>query len=298
MFDRKKITTGIVFFIALSFLFLLVFQKTGKEKNGGHRKEGAFVVAERTTPTGETKQDGSSAKDESEDDDSDSSFQYEVSSDDEIKETAVKAINDLYGDYDDMDFSRASAGEMIFVKNTEPGSRSVGYYLVVLRNPENEIMARIALTIKKEDGNKKLLEAGNAEPFPPSWSDPETQAEYRKAEKFPLTDSFPRISEERAMEIAEKKLGSGYFSAGLTNLFLYLPSLEYHFQIGVPFSPYYEFVMPGDDEKTIWINSETGVVVGYPHLDSEARRFENTMALERLKSSPPEPEEEHNADVD
>lgn len=278
VFNKKNIS---IIFASCAALFLLIFLLTekgswiSKEKDGRavsqQKKRVEFIVANRETKLNMKK----SAKESTEENEA---LQRWVSSDNEIKKTAKEFVIELYKTFDDMDFSSVVVSEMVFVKNTQPEDKSPGYYVVVLRNLENEIIARAVLNLIEEKGDKKLVEAGNVEPFPPAFTDPKTQREFREAEKYPLTDSFPLISKEEAEKLAIQKLGTNYSYQGLTNLFIFLPSLNNYYQIGVPFTPYYEFRIADYDEKTIWINSESGVIIDYDHLNSEAQEFEEAMA--------------------
>lgn len=284
---KRKVSILIIAIISLvAYFFLFQIKKESGEDNevAGKdllQKKVVFFVANREM--GSPKFDFGSWFTIKKDSEKESPQRW-VSSDDEIKKAAVEIVRELYKSFDDMDFSEAVAKEMIFVKNTQPGDKSPGYYLIILRNSKNEIMARAVLNLIEEKEGKKLVESGNVEPFPPAFTDPGTQDRYRRAEKYSLTDSFPRISEEDAFKLASQHLEGKFSNQGMTNLFLFLPSLDNYFQIGVPFSPYYKFVVEGDKTKTIWINSETGVIVDYKHLDSEAQEFEKNMAEERLKT--------------
>lgn len=293
---KKRI---IVVFLAIAIISLLIaisfFRKENSNNGNTNRvsfslkkEKGWFIIANRQTEISRSSVDElDNSSSPSEEDEDENYIRQWASSDEEIKRAALLIVRNLYGDFDDMDFSKAVPAEMVFVQNTKPGDESPGYYLVALRNPDNEMMARAVLNLLKEKDGKKLLESGNVEPFPPSFTDPETQAEYRKAEKYPLTDPLPRISEGMAVELAREKLGEDFHSEGLTNIFLYLPSLESDYQIGVPFSPYYKFSVDGDNEKTIWVNSETGVVIGVQYLEKQAEDFEKMMEEERFKPLPP-----------
>ena len=128
------------------------------------------------------------------------------------------------------------------------------------------------------------------------WADIQTQEEYRKAEKYPLTDPYPRISEDKAVEMARQRLGENFSFQGLTNIFISLPSLDDPYEIGVPFTPYYKFTVNGDEGKTIWIQSESGFIVDYPHLDLQVSEFQKMIEEERSKSIPSEENDEKNND--
>ncbi len=286
---KRNITILAIVVVSLiaSFFLFQMKKESGKDYEVTDRdltkaKKTVFFVA--TRETGSPKFDiGSwfSIKKKSEEE----FIQRWVSSDDEIKKAAVEIVRELYKSFDDMDFSEAVAKEMVFVKNTQPRDNITGYYLIILRNSKNEIMARSVLNLMEEKEGNQLVESGNVEPFPPAFTDPETQDKYRRAEKYSLTDSFPRISEEEAFKLASQHLEGKFSNQGLTNLFLFLPTLDNYFQIGVPFSPYYKFVVEGDEKKTIWINSETGVIVDYQHLDSEAQEFEKMMVEEQINTT-------------
>lgn len=309
MFDRKKIITGLSFFLIIFLIFLFVRYENKKGNFIDKYRKGdintgrvEYTVAKRGDKPIATDQELLPSKTENveEFDDSrqsnDELLRYQTASEEEIKEAAYQLVNELYKDFTDMDFSHAVPGEMIFVNNTKPGDASLAYYVIAIRNAEGEMMARAVLNLLGEKEGKKILEAGNVEPFPPAYSDPWVQEEYRQAEKYPLTDNYPRISEEEAFKMAKKRLKENYSFQGLTNLFVNLPSLDFPYEIGVPFNPYYKFTVEGDEGKTIWINSESGFVVDYDHLDSEMERFEEMMLEEGSKPPPPEESDEENND--
>jgi len=302
MINRKS-TTIIGSAFLFVFVLIFIFLKSEKENTSigknkiatilQKKEKSRAVVAKRENEPKIVKENNVPNGNNEEDEDS---LRYKVSSEKEIGNSAVQLVHTLYDSYVDMDFSQAIASEMVFVKNTKPGDKSRGHYVVVLRNPEGEVVARAVLAIIEENGDEKLLEAGNVEPFPPAFSDMQTQEEYRKAEKYPLTDPYPRISEEKAFELAKQKLGENFSFQGLTNIFISLPSLDEPYEIGVPFTPYYKFIVEGDEGKTIWIQSESGLVVDYPYLDSQMENFEGMMAEEKLQSPPPEEKNEENND--
>ena len=297
MVNRKN---AIIVGLALIFVFvaIFVFLKSEKEdmRIDKNKIETISEKKEKNKAVVEKREDDPKDVFRGDDEEMEDSLQFRVSSEEEIKNSAVQLVHILYDSYADMDFSQATPSEIVFVKNTKPGDKSPGHYVVVLRNPVDEIMARAVLIIAKEDEKNKILEAGNVEPFPPAFTDIQTQEEYRKAEKYPLTDPYPRISEDKAIEMARQRLGENFSFQGLTNIFISLPSLDNPYEIGVPFTPYYKFTVDGDEGKTIWIQSESGFIVDYPHLDLQVSEFQKMMEEERSKPIPSEENDEENND--
>ena len=177
MINRKNI---IIVGLAFLFVFVLIFIFLKSEKENASigknkiatilqkKEKGKAVVAKRENEPKIVKENSISSGNNEEGEDS---LRYRVSTEKEIGSSAIQLVHTLYDSYADMDFSQAIASEMVFVKNTKPRDKSPGHFVVVLRNSEGEIMARAVLAIIEENGDEKILEAGNVEPFPPAFSE-------------------------------------------------------------------------------------------------------------------------------